>query len=210
MRDTEVTRRALVLSATRLFARDGYDGTTTDRIARDARVNKALISYHFGGKAGLYRAILLATFRDMNRRLEAADEPSRTSASRLDALIGAFADLYDERPAFPAMMLREVLAGGPHLDEQVLPEFLAVFARIRKLIADGVRDGSFRSVDPLLTHLSIVGSLVFFFATHPLRERLASEGMIPLAAPPAETYVRHVRELMARGLASASAGSERR
>jgi len=64
------------------------------------------------------------------------------------------------------MMLREVLSGGPHLSEEVLPEFLAVFARIRKLIADGVRDGSFRSVDPLLTHLSIVGSLVFFFATH--------------------------------------------
>lgn len=209
-RDRESTRTALIEAATRLFADLGFDGTSTDRIAHAAKVNKALISYHFGGKAGLYRAILSGTFREINERLESADGAGLPADQRLDALIGAFAELHRLRPWFPAMILREVLSGGHHLDEAALPEFLSIFGRVRRLVADGIRDGSFRPVDPLLTHLSVVGSLVFFFATLPLRERLAAEGKIPFAAPTAEQYVRHVRELVSRGLAPNQPESGRR
>ena len=200
-RDPESTRSALLEAATGLFSTVGFDGATTDRIARNAGVNKALISYHFGGKAGLYRAILCATFREMNSQLEAIDDARLPAGERLDGLIAAFANVHRLRPWFPSMLLREVLSGGHHLDEAALPEFLSIFGHVRRLVADGIRDGSFRPVDPLLTHLSVVGSLVFFFATIPLRERLVAEGKIPFAAPTADQYVRHVRELMAKGLA---------
>jgi uncharacterized membrane protein YoaK (UPF0700 family) len=99
------------------------------------------------------------------------------------------------------MMLREVIAGGPRLDHEVLAYPMRVFAVVREIIARGVRERVFRPVDPVLTHMSLIGSLVFFFATADFRSRMAAEAPIPLAATPPDAYVRHLQELIGRGLA---------
>lgn len=52
----EATREALLGAAIQAFGRDGYHAVTTKALAASAGVNQALISYHFGGKAGLYQA----------------------------------------------------------------------------------------------------------------------------------------------------------
>lgn len=53
----DATREALILTATEIFARDGFDATGTRAIAEAAKVNQALINYHFGNKKGLYHAV---------------------------------------------------------------------------------------------------------------------------------------------------------
>lgn len=54
----EATREALVRAAVEIFGRHGFDATGTRALAEAAGVNQALIAYHFGGKAGLYRAAI--------------------------------------------------------------------------------------------------------------------------------------------------------
>lgn len=56
--DPEETRREILRAAERAFAAGGYSGATTRQIAGDAGVNVATLHYHFGGKEGLYRAVL--------------------------------------------------------------------------------------------------------------------------------------------------------
>jgi AcrR family transcriptional regulator len=51
------TRDVLVRSAIEVFGRAGYDAASTRAIADRAGTNQALISYHFGGKKGLYLAV---------------------------------------------------------------------------------------------------------------------------------------------------------
>jgi AcrR family transcriptional regulator len=46
-----------VAAAEALFAEAGYEGTSIRQIALKAGVPLALISYHFGGKLGLYRRV---------------------------------------------------------------------------------------------------------------------------------------------------------
>lgn len=48
----------LIAVATRLFSRQGYDGTSVKELAEAAGVNISLVSYHFGGKEGLLKACL--------------------------------------------------------------------------------------------------------------------------------------------------------
>ncbi|MDO9632908.1 MAG: CerR family C-terminal domain-containing protein, partial [Humidesulfovibrio sp.] len=48
----------LLESGIRLFARHGFKGTTARALAEESGANIASINYHFGGKAGLYRAVL--------------------------------------------------------------------------------------------------------------------------------------------------------
>ena len=49
------------------FAARGFDGAKVDRIAARARVNKAMLYYHFKNKAALYREILGEQFRRARR-----------------------------------------------------------------------------------------------------------------------------------------------
>ena len=201
-RDSDRTRKALVEAGTELFARHGFDGTRVEQIARKARVNKAMINYHFGGKAGLYRAILLSLFTATLERVG----PLRDSPEPADALLRSFVKDFSEmvarQPSIPIMLVREAISGGRHLDRELLPCFTSIFSVVREIIEKGTRDRTFRQVDPLLTHLSLIGSLVFFFATTSLRNRLISEAYVQARIPEADAYVRHVQDLMTRALAA--------
>jgi AcrR family transcriptional regulator len=54
----EETRATLLRTGARLFAQNGYNGVSMRTLAAEAGVNLATVSYHFGGKAGLYEAII--------------------------------------------------------------------------------------------------------------------------------------------------------
>src|SRR3954451_2634213 len=60
-RNSERSRERILEAALEEFAAHGYAGARVEAIARRAGLNKQLISHHFGGKLGLYRAV-------MNRR----------------------------------------------------------------------------------------------------------------------------------------------
>jgi TetR/AcrR family transcriptional regulator, regulator of cefoperazone and chloramphenicol sensitivity len=55
--DGEQSRERLLRAGLRLFAQQGFANTSTREIAEAASTNVAAISYYFGDKAGLYRAV---------------------------------------------------------------------------------------------------------------------------------------------------------
>lgn len=57
-RPTDATRRALMGAALWVFAEHGYETASVREITRRAKVNQGAITYHFGGKEGLYRDVL--------------------------------------------------------------------------------------------------------------------------------------------------------
>ena len=207
----ESSRAALLAAGTELFARYGFSGASVERIARRARVNRAMVSYHFGGKKKLYQQVLGAGLAELERRVGAICRSSGPAPLRLREFVAAFAEVATRQACFPAMMLREVLSGGHLLDEKLVAHLAAIFGLVREIVAQGVREGSFRPVDPMLTHLGLIGSLVFYFATAPARNRLIATGSFPLRRAPLSTdYVRHIQELMTLGLTAPAAASSRR
>ncbi|MGB7037490.1 MAG: CerR family C-terminal domain-containing protein [Xanthobacteraceae bacterium] len=79
-RPSEVTRERILKAAERLFAERGYDATSVRAIVAKARVNQAAINYHFEGKDGLYREVLLGAFRAMTEdQLAHAEETKAMS-----------------------------------------------------------------------------------------------------------------------------------
>ncbi|MEY2862216.1 MAG: hypothetical protein RL392_2674, partial [Pseudomonadota bacterium] len=57
--DGAEARNRLLDAAMRLFAEHGFAKTSTRDIAEAAQVNISSISYYFGDKAGLYRAVFI-------------------------------------------------------------------------------------------------------------------------------------------------------
>jgi AcrR family transcriptional regulator len=209
-RDAAATREALLRSGTELFAERGYDGVPVWAIAQKAGVNKAMISYHFGGKRKLYLAIVSATFADIVASVERLAESRRPAPEVLRDLVAAVGEMATQRhPHFCTMMLREVVAGGKHLDPELIDKPARILGAVQRIVARGVQEGDFRAVDPLLTHLSLVGSLVFFFATARFRARVLAKRRPAIASPGADAYVKHIQDLLTHGLAAGHPGARR-
>lgn len=77
------TRDRLIAEATRLFAERGYDGTSVRAITHAAEANLNAVSYHFGGKSGLYVAVIQGAG---DERLESAKRILGTPARTLPEL----------------------------------------------------------------------------------------------------------------------------
>jgi len=200
-RDAEATREALLAAATEFFADRGFAGATVDAIAVRAGVNKAMINYHFRGKQGLYTAILKRDFEwALTRLAELEHQPTRADA-KLARFVAIFGELHQRRPGLSAMMLREAMSGGRGLEPALLPNLRRIFEAVQSIVAQGVAEDTFRDVDPLFMHQTVIGCLTFFFAAKPLRDRMIAEGVVPVSLPDPQKFVAHVQELLARGLA---------
>jgi TetR/AcrR family transcriptional regulator len=196
-RDPEATRRALLAAATRLFAERGFDAVPIGAVAAEAGVNKALISYHFGGKRGLYRAILVSSFAELAADLKATEAKGRDARRTLHGLLAAFGRVRARRPAFPVLFVREVLSHG--VEPGALPHIAEILAVTQRVAVRGMREGVFRRVDPIAMHFALFGSLIYYLATEPARRRAIAGGRLP-QMPDFDEFLRYLEELTLRGL----------
>jgi len=165
------TRDRLLAAARDEFASRGFDGAKVDRIAARARVNKAMLYYHFPGKTALYRTILLELFSGVAAAVAAVRQGGGTPDAQLRGFIEAVADRGLAHPQFPRMWLREIADGGRHLSPPIIAPMRTVVGTLAAILADGCAAGVFRPVNPFVTQVGIVGPLLFFMATAPVRER---------------------------------------
>ena len=88
------TRARLLHAASRLFAERGYARVTVRDICKKARANVAAVNYHFGGKDGLYRAVMRHAMETMQATTEAARAAGRDlpADERIRAYVSVFAD----------------------------------------------------------------------------------------------------------------------
>jgi AcrR family transcriptional regulator len=80
---TGETQSRLLDSAETLFMEHGYEATTLRQITAAASVNLAAVNYHFGGKDGLFQAVLGRRLDPMNQdRLRLLDELEKKAAGK--------------------------------------------------------------------------------------------------------------------------------
>lgn len=91
-------KHALIKTATALFAHQGFDGTTTFQIAKEAGITEPLIYYHFKGKDELFTHILKSTFDEYFSRLQALESDTQTEFERIENLINLHLQIVDEMP----------------------------------------------------------------------------------------------------------------
>ena len=165
------TRDRLLAAATAEFASRGFDGAKVDRIATRARVNKAMLYYHFHSKTALYQTILLDQFGRVASAVAAVPEKGGAPEAQLHAFIQAVAEEVLRRPLFPPLWLREVADGGRHLSPAIVGELRRIVETLAIILERGRATGVFRAVNPFVTQIGIVAPLLVFAAAGPIRER---------------------------------------
>lgn len=115
----EETRQKLLHTAMQLFSMSGYHGVSTRDIAAGADANLAAIAYHFGGKQGLYSAVLDYLFNELGQvitplveRAKAGACDVRTDSAGLEHTVRSFVEgfvaegLHREYASWAADLLR--------------------------------------------------------------------------------------------------------
>ena len=189
------SRERLFAAAATEFAARGFAGANVDRIARAAHVNKAMIYYHFGSKAALYREILGDMLRAVGERVRAVAASDATPEEKLRQFVAAIAEAADARPHFPPIWFREIADEGAHLGAETLQEVAAVLHGLMAILQEGIRMRRFRKVNPLLVHGGIVGPLLMYFASGPLRRRLGRGGLAGATSIDRREVVAHVQRV---------------
>lgn len=202
------TRDSIFAAAARLFAASGFDGVSTDDIAREAGANKAMIYYHFADKLALYRAIVGDGLKTMSEIAGGIAGSEVDPPAKLDAFIDAFVRMTETRPWMPAMMLREIAEGVPRLDPDTLAHMRGVVGNFVAILKQGQAIGVFREVHPVLAYESIVGPIIINAARERVAEQPARKNQdFPLLASIShEAVIAHGQETARRMLAPASAG----
>jgi AcrR family transcriptional regulator len=200
----DLERRDRILdAASAVFAERGFDGARVDDIAARAGINKAMLYYHVGDKTALYSAVLLRNFERVRVALDEAVATGGSARARLEAVITALTRMVQRHPDHPRMMLREIASGAASLEPEVLAAMLEVVGVVRALIAEGTAAGEFRAIDPVLTHLTLVGAVVFLNATAPIRDRAAALGPGFSLPEPTTDIARFINHMLLDGLAAA-------
>jgi len=162
--DPDGTRRNIVEVATREFARKGYSGARVDAIAARTRTSKRMIYYYFGGKEGLYLAVLEEAYRSIRREEATLELDSQPPEQALRTLIESTFDYYTKHPEFVRLVMNENIMGGVHMarSKAIGTLNVTVIDTLRRLIARGQKARIFRrDIDPIELHMSISALGIF-------------------------------------------------
>nr|WP_320016062.1 CerR family C-terminal domain-containing protein [uncultured Desulfobacter sp.] len=124
------TRERLLEAAIDVFGRHGFDSATTRMIAKAANVNIAAIPYYFGGKGGLYQAVIDYIVAQIKKEtgglLEHIGESTFTKETGrqqarelMQAVLERFINFIagsEQGPRFARILLREQMFPSPAYD----------------------------------------------------------------------------------------------
>ncbi|MFN8026574.1 MAG: TetR family transcriptional regulator [Acidimicrobiia bacterium] len=153
-RNPERSRERILAAALEEFAAHGFAGARVSAIAERAGLNKQLISHHFGGKEGLYQAVM----RD--RRSRPGGDLAGPPGEHPDALAALF-ERGRTDPLFVRVLLWEALE-APLPDDDTDDTRRALYRERVAWIRDEQEAGRLPAAfDPEILYLMLVGASVY-------------------------------------------------
>ena len=167
---TETTRRILNTAA-EIFSESGFEGARVDEIAKRAGVNKATIYYHIGDKKALYAQVIHDVFGNAADQVVRNNKTAKSPEDKLKIYIRTLAGLVEHHPELAAIMLREQASGGKNLPEVVVEDLAGIMGIISEILEEGKQRGIFIETVPFIVHLMIIGAIVLFKMSDPIRSK---------------------------------------
>ena len=99
------SRERILMAAKRLFARNGYENTSTVAISREAGTSESQMMKHFGSKQGLLAAILDRGWATIAERVQMAQKNASLSQRLLGALEAIAVELDNDSDLKEIMLL---------------------------------------------------------------------------------------------------------
>jgi len=188
-------QNSIITTAIPLFAMKGLNGVSVRELARAADVNISMISYYFGGKEGLYAAVLEEQFATLTR-LEWVDQMEKDTLEKFEMYVRATVSRYRKNPYLLRFYTSELTNPTACFETIVKPAIKKVVQVLLNTFTDGLTHEKFRDgLNPADTVLALVGMINFYFLLEP-----ATTELVDHSPGRDEQLICHIMDIFTRGI----------
>jgi AcrR family transcriptional regulator len=175
MKELQPEKREHIMDvAEKLFAENGYDATSTRKIASEANVNSAMIAYYFGSKEELYKSIILRRIISLKSDKNITENKETSVLDKILYIADLYVEIFFNNRTFHKIMFREMgMTRKSEVMTIVKDRWRNNFGLIIDLIEKGIKKKEIKKVDPEL----FVMTLMAIPRTYVLSEVLVADIM---------------------------------
>lgn len=190
--------KLLVAASELMIGRSSIDVSLSD-IAQRSGVNAALVKYHFGNKDGLLLALLARDAATEVANLEYLLAQPIAPTAKLKLHIAGIIRAYHQFPYMNRLIHYLLHESSVDSADEVSKFFVAPLLDFhRRLLAEGIKAGEFRQIDPVLFYTSLIGACDhLFFGRHAMSR---ATGVGPVTDEVCRQYIKHMEALICGGM----------
>jgi AcrR family transcriptional regulator len=154
----DLKREAVIRTAARAFNQNGYHNTSLDDIAAALEVTKPTLYYYVKSKEQLLFECILAGIEPIRAAFHDIDDEQRSAHDRLTRVLLRYAEGIASDYGW-CMVRSEDLNLSAELHSRVKTLKSEVDQNMRRLLLEGLADGSIARCDPKMTAFALAGAL---------------------------------------------------
>jgi AcrR family transcriptional regulator len=158
LRDRELKRDAVIRAAAREFNRKGYHNTSLDDIAARLEVTKPTVYYYVTSKEQLLFECFVAGVEQIRCAFREARRLAVPARERLQAVLRHYGEAVASEFGW-CMVRAEEQDLAPAMSRHIKALKSEIDHGIRRLIREGMQDGSIEPCDPKMTAFALAGAL---------------------------------------------------
>lgn len=164
----------IIQVAEKLFAEKGFDGTSIRDIAKEAKINIAMISYYFGSKEQLLESLIIYRATDIKLQLDSLILEDLNPVEKINKLIELYVYKINGNRCIYKIVHFEFSSQKREINMEAFTELKkGNLKTLEAIIQDGQEKGFFRKdiIVPLITP-TILGTYFHFHMNKPFYENL--------------------------------------
>jgi AcrR family transcriptional regulator len=143
---TQTSRERLLNAGKTLFAKNGYEQTSTAAIAREAGTSESQLVRYYRSKVGLLEAIFNDSWRELNHQIQQVVVAATDAREALAGVLECITEAFGKDAALAYLLLFEGRRIRGASSEIILSKgFMEFDNLLHVLIHRGKRDGTFRT-----------------------------------------------------------------
>ncbi len=197
--DNASAREQLVEAACQIMRDGDVVDLSLSELSLRSGLNSALVKYYFGNKSGLLLALLERDMTNVVKGLRALVAKDMAPQDKLRLHIGAVIDTYYAFPYLNRLLMRMIRDSSPNEAKRIANLYLRPISdAYAALIAEGVKAGQFRTLNPQLFYFTVTGAADRFFNARQVLKHCYDTDEV--SEELRDEYREHTVELIMRGL----------
>ncbi|HLP47193.1 MAG TPA: TetR/AcrR family transcriptional regulator [Candidatus Kapabacteria bacterium] len=196
----------ILKAALKEFSTYGLSGARMERIAKVAKVNKAMIFYYFSSKEKLYEVVIRKVFSSVYPKIIELVSLHPTAGVFLEKGVEIYVGIFTRNPDFVKMIMLELIQNPGNITSFMKELFQEMGGtpgppfQLKEMIEKWYREGAISEGDPFQFMLNLISLSLLSFLGKPFLE-------VILQSPvPAEDFekkrIKSVVNLLKRGMLS--------
>ncbi|MBP8987486.1 MAG: TetR/AcrR family transcriptional regulator, partial [Spirochaetes bacterium] len=182
------------------FANYGLDGARVDRIAKKAKINKAMIYYHFKNKEALYAAIVKNLAQTIFDTVQGSLQKAIEAGNPIIVIEDYAKHMSSLDKHYFLIIMRELSSGGKFIRKIVAPTIIEPITElVGKFYQLGNNKNMLKDIHPQYTMISIAGAVIFY---NLMRQILEGTSVYQkyFQESNVEQYIANLLQLLAHGI----------